>query len=643
MRLFRLAGPIGALGFIACAESAGPPGSVGVTGSIAISLSSDAVSLHQGATASVTVNLTRTSFPGDVTLSAQDAPTGVTVTFAPSVLSAGSTQSTVTVSASGSTPAAVSLITIRATATGMSDQTTVLGVTIMSTAPPPAATLSIAPLNATLTAAQLGAASTTVLITRGATLGDVALSASGLPAGVTAAFSAASTSDDAADVTFLTTSDAAPGTYSVIVSASAAGVSSNATIALTIIAPPAKATVTRSWCSFDVPTWVAYRNEGYSWVRVTPVSGAITFEATEKVELAVVWAGPSGTVMRVMFVTRAELAARVPSCPTEAKSLTGTFAGIGPGEFVRIRMGFSTATINADASLRSFTIIGVPDGPVDLIATRRSASGPNKVIVRRALNLPAGSAIPTLDFDTEGHVPVKTNVTLNELAEDANIEVYLHTSSASSILDDYYPTSTTSSASWMPASQLVPGDLQELSLYTDRFLGQLVELRGAFAYYANPADRGISFTPYVPVPTFTAIGRSPYLRMRARLQSQSQYPSVAWMSYSGRSTTGWRTAQVVGTRGYFGGTPATWDMPIPNLSGMGFNPDWMPTQVNTYWVEADSGRTEMLLGGPPVEGDVARWSYHEPFQLAEPVPSFAPLERTELLRRRARSPLFTPK
>lgn len=101
-------------------------------GSFTMALASSTLSVQQGAQGTVGATLTRTGgFTGSVSFSATGAPTGVTVSFNPASTTANTT--TATIAVGGTVAAGSYTITLRATATGVTDQAA--NVTLTVTAP----------------------------------------------------------------------------------------------------------------------------------------------------------------------------------------------------------------------------------------------------------------------------------------------------------------------------------------------------------------------------------------------------------------------------------------------------------------------------------------------------------------------------
>ncbi len=197
-----------------------------------------ALSVVAGQSGTTSIAISRSGgFSGDVTLALEGAPTGVTGAFAPTPIAAAATSSTLTLTTTAQTAPGAYNLTVRGTGTGVTAQTTILAVTVT---PAPAITIAAAP--STVTVAAGSAVTTVVTITRlGGFAADVALAATGLPAGVTAAFSPAPLTGAtlASTLTLTSVNTAAVGNATITVTASGTGVTSQtATVALSITAAP---------------------------------------------------------------------------------------------------------------------------------------------------------------------------------------------------------------------------------------------------------------------------------------------------------------------------------------------------------------------------------------------------------------------
>ncbi len=196
------------------------------------------LSVTQGNSGSTTVSTTVSGgFNSAVSLSASGLPAGVTASFSPASIAApGSGSSTLTFTASSTATTGTANITITATG-GSVTHTTTVALTINSAASPDFA-VSVSPASVSIT--QGGSGSSTVSTTvSGGFNSAVSLSASGLPAGVTASFSPASIAapgSGSSTLTFTASGTATTGTANITITATGGTVTHTATISLTVSA-----------------------------------------------------------------------------------------------------------------------------------------------------------------------------------------------------------------------------------------------------------------------------------------------------------------------------------------------------------------------------------------------------------------------
>jgi uncharacterized membrane protein len=190
------------------------------------SLSAGSPTITQGGTGSTTVTITPMGiFNGSVALSANGVPGGVTATFSPA---SATTSSTLTFAATSTASLGIATISITGTSGNIS-HTIQIHLTVNQVTNPD---FSLAATNATVT--QGGTGNSTVTVTPlGGFSGSVALAASGLPAGVTASFSPASTTGTST-LTFTASSTAATGTTNVTVTGTSGTLSHTASVSLTV-------------------------------------------------------------------------------------------------------------------------------------------------------------------------------------------------------------------------------------------------------------------------------------------------------------------------------------------------------------------------------------------------------------------------
>lgn len=187
-----------------------------------------AVSVSQGTSGTSTIGIAPLNgFSGAVALAASGLPAGVTASFG--VVTAG--HSTLTFTSASSAAAGVCTVTISGTS-GTTVSKTTIALTIVA---PPSFTISATPASVSVSPGTSVASSITITGSNGFN-GTVALAASGLPAGVTATFGAASAAPRS--ITFTAAATATAGVSTVTITGTSGTLSGKATIALTIAAPP---------------------------------------------------------------------------------------------------------------------------------------------------------------------------------------------------------------------------------------------------------------------------------------------------------------------------------------------------------------------------------------------------------------------
>ena len=221
-----------ALFLAACGGGDGGTTNPPPVGGFTVTLSQSTLSVVQGGTTTLTANIARTgSFTGTVDISTENLPAGVTATFAPASITSATTSTTLTVSAATSVAAGSYTFTIRGKATGLSDQTATVAMTVTAT---PTIALTLAPGAGSVV--QGGSTAIATTLTRTNFTGAVTLAVTGQPTGVT---TTVTPNGDAGTITVNVAANATVGTSTLTVTASGAGVANaTATYALTITAAP---------------------------------------------------------------------------------------------------------------------------------------------------------------------------------------------------------------------------------------------------------------------------------------------------------------------------------------------------------------------------------------------------------------------
>ncbi len=206
---------------------------VSTTPGFNLSASPGSVTVVQGSNNTSTITVTLTGgFTGAVTLAASGLPSGVTASFGTNPVSGGT--SVLTLSASSTATTGTSTITITGTSGGTTATTT---INLTVSAPVAGSfTISVSPASGYLDQGQSGYATVTTTVSGGFN-SAVALSATGVPSGVTSSFSPASIAAPGSGTAHfnLTVSRTAPtGTYTITITGKGGSVTKTTTMSLQV-------------------------------------------------------------------------------------------------------------------------------------------------------------------------------------------------------------------------------------------------------------------------------------------------------------------------------------------------------------------------------------------------------------------------
>jgi subtilase family serine protease len=241
------------------------------TPSFTLSASPSSVTVTQGGSGTSTISVTDVGgFSGSVTLAASGLPSGVTAAFGTNPTT-GTSVLTLTASTTATTGAAT--VTITGTS-GSLTATTKVALTVNSSASPNF-TVSASPASVTVTQGSSGTSTITVTSTGGFNSATT-LSASGLPSGVTAAFSTnpvtpAANGTATSVLTLTASSSATVGAATVTITGTSGSTTHSTTIALTVNASTGTAnfTLSLSPASFTVDE----RGSVSTTLKVTSLNG----------------------------------------------------------------------------------------------------------------------------------------------------------------------------------------------------------------------------------------------------------------------------------------------------------------------------------------------------------------------------------
>jgi hypothetical protein len=209
------------------------PSGGAATPAYTVAASPASLSVAQGGSGSASIAVAPSGgFTGAVTFSVSGVPAGVTAAFSPASTTGATTLS---FTVGSSVAAGTSVMTVTGTS-GSLVATTTVALTVTATTPTPTPGFSLSDSPGSVALVQGSAASTTLKVTRsGGFTGPVTLAASGLPAGVTARFSPATTGSISM-LTLTASGAAAAGTGSVTITGTSGGLSSTVTLPISITA-----------------------------------------------------------------------------------------------------------------------------------------------------------------------------------------------------------------------------------------------------------------------------------------------------------------------------------------------------------------------------------------------------------------------
>lgn len=558
--------------------------------SYTMSLAPASISAVQGAAGTAIVHIARSNFSGPITLTADNLPAGVSATFDPSPLTGDSATATITVS-STAPPGSYTNILVRGTATGMTDVTAPLSLTITA---PPGFTLAVTP--GTVNVAQGANASAGVRVTRtGGFDGAITYSATGngggaLPSGSSVVVTPVGATDSAT-VSITASPTIAVGSYTVAIHAAATGVTTqSATITVTVTAPSGSIRLDFSSClngSDDTrPLWVAYQDGNGPWTVVAPVGNVYQFNVTSgKFGFAMVHPPEveglpiTAYATLVTWLTPAEVA-RLNPCAT---AVTWTYATVN-GSVANVPAG----TNNSLLLLGGFDAHVVPPattwqmstqpGTWDLIGLAMAGTTPgptDRMLITRDLSIAGTDTLPPTDFAQSYQVASATMTLTGSPLPDGGI---LQSEYVTRGRCDVPNLVSIQSFATTPSSIPIYGWPSTAPQRSDDFHFFLLSTAG------NHVDQGVSVTTHaltnITLPLGVAINPSitisgtAYKQESATLTLGSSYDSDE-LEYS---VTGppLKEVTLTQTAGYVGGaTSAT--VAMPDFSGLpGFNTSWLP-------------------------------------------------------------------
>ena len=588
---------------------------------------STALSMNAGGVPlSFVVILNRTEFLGSVTMSATGLPTGVTAAFTP--VGEGINSTTVTLTAAQITAPGSYNFAVRAEGVGITASTLSVSVTVVG---PAAVVVGVS--RPVVLMPQDGSGSLSVTLARTNFTSAVTLAAVGLPTGVTATFANNPVTQNGTTLSLQAAASTNPGTYVVTITASAPGVAtSSATLSLTVSPASTSGNLTFRFCGApeELPIWFGFAS-GRNWARIQP-SAANTFSfdfVNSGSTGSIAWVTQHGaddyriTVHAAGPEDMAVIAASM--CPSpNNRSASGTVAGITPTDVAQVVFGPRTPNQTPTSTSPAFSITALPDGALDLLASRLIVSGNalvvDKLILNRALNPANGGSLGTLDFNGNGAIaPESKTLTVQSAAADEQLigSAMLRTAGGStlSLGSTVLPVgTTTTSYRHAPLAALLAGDYHIVQVSGMRTEGTTSITRSVSQTIGAGANLSMALgqvpgEPHVVISS-SANGRARHTTFIPVQSDYGRYYTAGWFQQAGalRREFIMHVSQAASTEttGTFG---VNITVAAPDFTNApGFDPLWEPraSLATNYLINVAGWNATGGLTAPLQEGVLTR-------------------------------------
>lgn len=388
------------------------------------------------------------------------------------------------------------------------------------------------------------------------------------------------------------------------------------------------------FCANDVPVFFAYQNQGQGWNRVIPnAEGAVSFTATNDVVLAFVH--QMGTAYRTEFVFAANTELQKISgvaCleETGTKVVNGSVSGVSAGQLGQVTMNF--ASVYVTSSQNTFSLAGLPDRAVDLVASRVNVTGAtqasDRVIIRRSQAYVNNATMPPLDFNAPAAiVPVTVNATVTGVLSGDEVFVTNNFFSQleTSHMLGYQELGTNGSVPLpaIPTASMAAGDYHDLFAIAVDATGAG---RGVERYFTTPANQSLALGPVMSQVSVSTDATTPTRRMRAVIPRQLTYGDAAAVFYVQETQFASTEVNVTMTAGY--DASGSWTLTMPDLSGVsGWQNAWGLNGVDgVQWTAfVFGGRPELLFGSRPLAAETIMFANR-----ASPLTGMSAMHRSAL-------------
>jgi hypothetical protein len=497
-----------------------------------------------------------------------------------------------------------------------------LTVIAIFTSTTPSVALTVGPTTASVP--QGGNGTATVTLARNFFTGAVTLAVTGAPQGLAVTPNPASITGTTSTLDVSASASLAAGNYPLTITATGTGIApQSANFAVQVSpAPGGSNDVSMSFATCDpgaVPIWFAVQSGNGAWTRVTAgPNSAFTFTPGATGGVAFVTPDGGGFRTEVILGSASEIIA-IATGPGPCflnpqvgiRQVKGSASHFGTTTIASVAIGGAQAALSQVANA-SFTLPNVAAGRRDLIGVQAATGGGTdtiiqKMVLRRNVLYANGGTAPDVDFiGLESFAPDRHTVTLTNLAGDqSEATLSLITPNGQSVdyfsdVGRFFPALGSDGvlSFGIPDALLLTGDFHWLSVYAGSSDGRSARFVQALNH--SLPNQAFTFGPALSTPTVTSLGTSPYLRLRAQLPFQSAYDGGAIL----QGDQGANSVRLSASAGYFGGTPSTWIIDVPDFTGASYDPSWgLRGGAPTSWlVGAVRGSFLPFLGATMFDG-----------------------------------------
>lgn len=507
------------------------------------------VAQGQSATANIIVN--QTDLTGAIALSLENAPAGMTATFA----AASNGVAPMTLAVAPAVGAGVYTVTVRGRAT---DGTTATADVVVNVARA-SVVLSVNPES--LIVFQGTSSTTALTLTRTLFSGDVSIAAENVPANVTVAAEPPTVAGTATTIRVTAAGNAAPATTDVTIRGSMAGfpASSSSTVKLVVIVrqAPTGGNVILDWSRCSVPPFVAFQDADGAWTRPDVVGGVARFTITGA-KGGFAFADGDGVTVR--YMTQSEMTAGpIDLCrlPQGTNTVTGTAIHTAISESFVYSLGGGTATSTTNNP--SVTINAVRDGVHDLVAYGTTTSG-IRGYIQRDIAVPTVSSLGTLDLrGPNGFAMIQGSVTVSgPISGDTFVPAMSYLTTSACTVNSLFPQAVGGQLFGIPPAAQRSTDFHLLTVTASNPR----QVRTSTVTFHTFANQIVTLQPSLTIPTVETVN-GPYLRERVTFGT---IPPGYGDAVSFRYTDGRHVMAIVASLAYAGANGPV--LTMPDLSGV---------------------------------------------------------------------------